>query len=129
MPLRNRKGESRKEIYTSEPETKFPTGAKSDILCVKIKLPTDAYFRFCFQSCVYFKNVPKSKKCVIIVATENAKLELLKVLFSYAIVLSFFTKKPLETWGLWIFSIKCDVILRSRRISFNMPQGFMRMPL
>ena len=34
----------------------------------------------------------------------------------------------LETWGLWIFSAKCDVILRFRRISFNMPQGFMCMP-
>ena len=32
---------------------------------------------------VYFKNVPKSKKCVFIVAIENAKLKLLKVLSSY----------------------------------------------
>ena len=32
---------------------------------------------------VYFKNVPKSKKCVIIAAIENAKLKLLKVLSSY----------------------------------------------
>ena len=42
----------------------------------------------------------------------------------YAIVLSFFY----SNWGFWIFSAKCDVILRFRRISFNMPQGFMRMP-
>ena len=32
---------------------------------------------------VYFKNVPKSKKCVIIVAIDNAKLKLLKVFSSY----------------------------------------------
>ena len=32
---------------------------------------------------VYFKKVPKSKKCVIIVAIDNAKLKLLKVLSSY----------------------------------------------
>ena len=32
---------------------------------------------------VYFKNVPKSKKCVIIVAIENANLKLLQVLSSY----------------------------------------------
>ena len=34
----------------------------------------------------------------------------------------------METRGLWIFSAKCDVILRFRRICFNMPQGFMRKP-
>ena len=33
--------------------------------------------------CVYFKNVSKSQKCVIIVAVENAKLKLLKVLSIY----------------------------------------------
>ena len=83
---------------------------------------------------VYFKNVPKSKKCVIIVAIENAKLKLLKVLSSYNNALCdrsklfLFKQLTLETWGLWIFSAKCDVILRFRWISFNMPQGFMRMP-
>ena len=40
----------------------------------------------------------------------------------------FLHQLTLETWGLWIFSAKCDVILRFGRISFNMPQGFMRMP-
>ena len=48
---------------------------------------------------VYFKNVPKSKKCVIIVAIENAKLKLLKVLSSYTYGLCdsfklFFTINP-----------------------------------
>ena len=75
----------------------------------------------------------KSKKCVIKVAIENAKLKLLKVVYSYnnAVCGSskpFFLQLTLETWGLWIFSSKCDVILRFRQISFNMPQDFMRMP-
>ena len=35
---------------------------------------------------------------------------------------------PSETWGLLIFSGKCDVILRFRWTSFNMPIGFMRIP-
>ena len=50
---------------------------------------------------VYFKNVPKSRKCMIIVSIENAKLKLLKVtIMRYAIVLSFFIQKfTLETWG------------------------------
>ena len=66
---------------------------------------------------VYFKNVPKSKKCVIIVVIENAKLKLLKcflvTIMRYAIVLSFLLQQlTLETWGLCIFSAKCDVILR-----------------
>ena len=46
----------------------------------------------------------------------------------YAIVLSFLQQLTQETWDLWIFSAKCDVILIFRRISFNMPQGFMHMP-
>ena len=43
----------------------------------------------------------------------------------YAIVLSSFftTINPGD-----MFSAKCDVILRFRQISFNMPQGLMRMP-
>ena len=82
---------------------------------------------------VYFKNVPKSKKCVIIVAIENAKLKLLKLLSSYNNALCdssklFSQRLTLETWCLWIFSAKCDVILRFRQISFNMPQGFMHIP-
>ena len=32
---------------------------------------------------MYFKKVPKSVKCVIVVAIENAKLKLVKVLSSY----------------------------------------------
>ena len=40
----------------------------------------------------------------------------------------FLQQLTLEKVGLWIFSAKCDVIFRFRRISFNMPQGFMRMP-
>ena len=44
----------------------------------------------------------------------------------YAIVLSFFLQQlTLETW---VFSSKCDVIFRFRRISFNMPKAFKRMP-
>ena len=87
--------------------------------------------------CVYFKNVPKSKKCVIVAAIENAKLKLIKGLSSYnnalcdsyKLFLQQLTPQlTLETWGLWIFSAKCDVILKFRRISFNMSQGFMRMP-
>ena len=83
--------------------------------------------------CVYFKNVPKSKKCVIVVAIEKAKLKLLKMLSSYnnalcdSFKLFFITINP-EDMGLWIFSTKCDVILRFRRFSFNMPHGFMCMP-
>ena len=46
----------------------------------------------------------------------------------YAIAISLFLQQlTLETWGLCVFSAKCDVILRFRRISFNMPQG-LRMP-
>ena len=78
---------------------------------------------------MYFKNVPKSKKCVIIVAIENAKLKLSKVLPSYNNALCdssklFLQQLTLETWGLWIFSAKCEIILTFRRISFNMPQRF-----
>ena len=70
---------------------------------------------------------------MIIVAIENAKLKLLKVLSSYnnAIydsVKPFLQQLTLETCGLWTFSENSGVILRFRRISFNMPQGFMRMP-
>ena len=52
----------------------------------------------------------------------------LVTIMHYAIVLSFLQQLAQETWGLWIFSAKCDVILRIRRISFDMPQGYMRMP-
>ena len=84
--------------------------------------------------CVYFKNVPKSKKCVIwIQAIGNAKLKLLKWLSSYNNALCDSSKPillqqlTLETWVIWIFSAKCGVILRFRLISFNIPQGFLRM--
>ena len=33
---------------------------------------------------MYFKNAPKSNKCLIIVAIENAKLKLLNMLSSYS---------------------------------------------
>ena len=70
---------------------------------------------------------------MIIVAIEYAKLKLSKVLSSYNNALCdisklFYKKLTLETWGLWIFSTKCEVIFRFGRISFNMPYGFMRMP-
>ena len=70
---------------------------------------------------------------MIIEAMEYAKLKLFKVLSRYNNALCdssmlFLQQLILETWGLWIFSAKCDVILIFRRISFNMPQGFMTMP-
>ena len=77
---------------------------------------------------VYFKNVSKSKKCVIKVAIENAKIKVLKVLSSYNNALCDSFKLIFTTWGLWTFSAKCDVILIFRLISFNIPQFFMRMP-
>ena len=46
----------------------------------------------------------------------------------YAVVLSLFTIINPGECSLWIFSAKCGVIFRIRRISFNMPKGFMRMP-
>ena len=68
-----------------------------------------------------------------LVALENAKLKLLKLLSSNnnAVCNSskgFFQHLTLETWSLGAFSAKCDEILRFRWISFNMPQGFMRIP-
>ena len=70
---------------------------------------------------------------MIIVAIENAELQLLKVLSSYNNALCdssklFLQQLTMEAWGLWIFSSKGDVILRFRRISFDMLQGFMRLP-
>ena len=66
------------------------------------------------------------------VALENAKFKLLNVLscnnnalcHSSKFVFCFFTTSDPgdTTWGLWIFSAKCDVILRFRWISFNMPE-------
>ena len=63
------------------------------------------------------------------VAIENAKLKLFKVLScnnnalcdSSKLVFVFLQHLTLETWDLWIFSAKCDVILRFRWVSFNMP--------
>ena len=49
---------------------------------------------------MYFKNVPKSKKCVIIVAIENAKLKLLKILSSYNNALCDSSKLFLQQLGL-----------------------------
>ena len=62
-----------------------------------------------------------------IVAIENAKLKLLKVLSSnnnalcdeYKLFLQHLT---LKTWNFWIFSAKCDKILRFRWFSFIMPK-------
>ena len=72
-----------KEIYSSEPEPKFPTGANSDILGLTKSNPPQRVLLVLPSIRVYFKNVSKSKKCVIIVAIENAELKLLKVLSSY----------------------------------------------
>ena len=75
---------------------------------------------------VYFKNVPKSKKWVIIVAIENSKLKLLKELSSYNNALCDCSKlfctaiNPGDMGPL-------HILRRFRRISFNMPHGFMRM--
>ena len=68
---------------------------------------------------MYFKKVPKSEKCVIVVAIENAKLKLVKVLSSYNNALCdssklffffffffFLQKLTPETEDLWIFSAK-----------------------
>ena len=99
----------------------MPTGANSDILSVtKSNSPQRCTSGSAFNSCVLQKR-PKSNKCVIIVALENAKLKLLKVLPSYNNALYdssklFLQQLTLEIWGFWIFSPKCDVILRFRHI-------------
>ena len=127
------KTKGRKEIYSSGPEPKFPTGANSDILSVtKSNSPQMCTSGSAFNLCVLHKR-PKSKKWVNVVAIENAKLKLFKVLSSYNNALCdnsklFLQQLILETSELWIFSAKIDVFLRFRRTSFNMPQGFMRMP-
>ena len=68
-------------------------------------------------------------------AIENAQLKLFKVLSfnnnalydsSKFFLLFLHLTLPSETWGLWIFSGQCDVILRFRWTSFNLPIGFMR---
>ena len=69
------KTKGRKEIYSSEREPKFPTGANSDILGVTKSTAHRGVLPVLPSIRVYFKNVPKSKKCVIIVAIENAKLK------------------------------------------------------
>ena len=70
------KTKGRKEIYSSEPEPKFPTGANLDILGVTIfNSPQRCTSGSALNLCV-LKIVPKSKKCVIIMAIENAKLKL-----------------------------------------------------
>ena len=55
------------------------------------------------------------------VAIENAKLKLHCIFNNTALWDSsiFLQHQTMETWGLWIFSAKCDVILRFRWISFN----------
>ena len=68
----------RKEIYTSEPEPKFPNAANSG----RNQTPHRGLLPVLPSICVV-KNVPKSTKCVIIVAIENAKFKLLKVLPCY----------------------------------------------
>ena len=74
------KTKGRKEIYSSESEPKFPNRANSDILGVtKSNSPQRCTSGSAFNLCV-LQNVTKSKKFVIIVALENAKLKLLKVL-------------------------------------------------
>ena len=120
------KTKGRKEICSSEPEPNFPNGANSDILGqTKSKLPTEVYFRFCLQSVCTSKKSPSQKKCVIIVAIENAKKCCIVTIMRYAIVLSFSLQQfSPGDMGPWIFSAKRDVILRFRQISFNMPKGF-----
>ena len=82
--------------------------------------------------CAYFKNVPKSKKCVIIVAI-NAKLKLLKVLSSYNNALCdssklFFTTIKPGNMGPSDILRKVWRNSQIMQISFNMPKGFMGMP-
>ena len=115
-----------KVIKRSTPLSRNPNSPLEQVfLAWRNQTPHRGVLLFLLQS-VYFKNVPKSKRCMIIVAIENAKLKLLKVLSSYNNALSklFLQQLTLETWGLWIFSSKCNVSLRFRQISFNMPQGF-----
>ena len=53
-------------------QPKFPNGANSDILGVtKLNSPQRCTSGFAFNLCVH-QNVPKFKKCLIIVAIENA---------------------------------------------------------
>ena len=79
------KMKGREEIYSSEPEPKFPTGDNSDILGMTKSNSPQRCTSGSALICVYFKNVPKPKKCVIIVAIENAKLKLLKVFANNAL--------------------------------------------
>ena len=125
-----------KEIYSFSPEHNFPNGANSDILGVtKSNSAQRCTSGSVFNLCVLQKR-PQIKEIHIIVATENAKLKLLKVLSSYYNALCdnsklFLQQLTLETWGLWVLSAKCDVILRFGRISsiiIFMAHGFMRVP-
>ena len=82
-----------------------------------------------FNLCVLKKTSPSKRKCVIVVAIENAKLKLLKVLSSYNNALCdssklFLQQFTLETWDLWIFSAKCDVIFRFRRMFQYAPRFY-----
>ena len=73
------KTKGRKEIYSSGPEAKLPNGAYSDILgLTKSNSPQRCTSGSAFSR-VCFKDVPKSKTCLKIMAIENAKLKLLKV--------------------------------------------------
>ena len=128
------KTKGRKEIYSSEPEPKLPTGANLDILGVtKSNSPQRCTSGSAFNLCV-LKNVSKSKECVIVVAIENAKLKLLKVLSGYNNALCgssklFLQQFTLETWDLWIFSTKCDVIFRFRRMFQYAPRFYAHVSL
>ena len=77
------KTKGRKEIYSSKPEPKYPSAANSNILGVaKSNTPQRCTSCSAFNPCVLQKR-PQVNKYVIIVAIENAKLKLLKVLSSY----------------------------------------------
>ena len=73
---------------------------------------------------MFLKNRNISSKIKRSKVTDYAAL---KVLSSYKNALCdssklFLQQFTLETWGFWIFSAKCDVILSFRRISFKSPR-------
>ena len=68
-----------------------------------------------------------------LVAKENAKLKLIKLLSSNNDALCdssklFFQHLTLDTWSFRIFSAKCDKIPRLRWIRFNIPLSFISIP-
>ena len=77
------KTKGRKEIYSSEPEPKFPTGANSDILGVsKSSSPQRCTSGSAFNPCVLQKRL-QAKEMRACSGYRKCKIKLLKVLSSY----------------------------------------------